>query len=683
MYNIWSFLLQTAVVSLTALLLLIIKQIFTDKLSPRWQYGIWIVLVLRILIPAETRNTLFFPLAVWIEMAKNRAESFLESAWSSPLMPVRTVPDIPSPVGSAGIPSSITDWLLILYLLGAVLTALRYLCSYIRLRLLLRRGAPASPELEEALRRVCGRYRLRPCRAVTIEGLPTPFICGIIRPVLAVPAGAAPAAQAPAAMIPDSKKIAAEIPDDKILLHELLHLKYLDPLQSFFWAMLRCLHWCNPFLIYVFNRIGNDMESLCDQRVLERLEGEEMRAYGKILLSMANDRYARCPGTSSISNGGRNISRRIEAIARFRKYPRGMGLVSVCIVLIIGLSLLLENRSTAGVRMLDPSGFGGEERAMAAARLTRCSTPAGALDTYAKGLLTGDPIYMAIASPLSVQVRSSGGSTMDPGQFQNETDNEINSAMPGEAYTDRTDAGTYGIDTIDQGYSVLNLSENRNGSLDGYILLRDSVLVPVQVLYEDGWRVTETGPHSYIDSLYPTDIDNGSLTPLSLLRTEGKTGTVEVYFYTIYTVENTIMENDSAFFSDSFFDTSIKPDAQFDYGEIYTTLRYIYRDTGIGKPENLAGLISCRMDSPDQEPDFPPVPAEAVSMSSSDGVDIEYLNVDDSWDGTAVTSGGSWTDLGAAGNGLIYPPAAWKVRILWDGEVKEELTLESSHYTGR
>ena len=103
--------MQTAVVSLTALVLLIIKRIFMDKLSPRWQYGVWIILALRILIPAEPRNTLFFPLAVWIEIAKTRVESFLDSAWASPLMPVRTIPDATLP---SGMPSSITDWLIVL-----------------------------------------------------------------------------------------------------------------------------------------------------------------------------------------------------------------------------------------------------------------------------------------------------------------------------------------------------------------------------------------------------------------------------------------------------------------------------------------------------------------------------------------------------------------------------------------
>ena len=54
MHNIWEFLLQTVSVTLVATLLLVMKHLFEDKLSPRWQYGIWSILALRILLPATT-----------------------------------------------------------------------------------------------------------------------------------------------------------------------------------------------------------------------------------------------------------------------------------------------------------------------------------------------------------------------------------------------------------------------------------------------------------------------------------------------------------------------------------------------------------------------------------------------------------------------------------------------------
>ena len=276
-----------------------------------------------------------------------------------------------------------TDWLFVLYSAGAVLVLAWYVYRYARLRRLLRRGEPVSAGTAAAINAAAEKYGLATCRAVAVPRLRSAFVCGVFRPVLAVPAG--------------------DVPDEKIILHELLHLKYRDAAQNVLWCLLRALHWCNPFMQYVFDRIGNDMESLCDQRVLERLEGEERRKYGAILLGMANGAYARAPGTSSISNGAKNISRRIEAIARFKLYPRGMALVSVCAALVLGASLLTGAAAYYGTDFGTPYSGAELSRALAVTRLQRCSTVAGALDTYAKGALSGNGLYLAMASPLSEQ----------------------------------------------------------------------------------------------------------------------------------------------------------------------------------------------------------------------------------------------------------------------------------------
>ena len=52
MTDFWSFLLQTLTVSGVAALLLIVKAMFRDKLSPRWQFAIWGVPALALLLPA-------------------------------------------------------------------------------------------------------------------------------------------------------------------------------------------------------------------------------------------------------------------------------------------------------------------------------------------------------------------------------------------------------------------------------------------------------------------------------------------------------------------------------------------------------------------------------------------------------------------------------------------------------
>ncbi len=63
MTNLWSFLLQTLSVTLAGALVLAVKALLKDKLTPRWQYFVWSVLALRLWLPVQTRgNYVLLPL---------------------------------------------------------------------------------------------------------------------------------------------------------------------------------------------------------------------------------------------------------------------------------------------------------------------------------------------------------------------------------------------------------------------------------------------------------------------------------------------------------------------------------------------------------------------------------------------------------------------------------------------
>lgn len=368
MRDIWSFLLQTLTASGVAVLLLSAKTLLRDKLSPRWQFAAWGVLALMLLLPAGRFGryvVLNWPFYVeWFRSALTGEYGALARV------------EAPIPLPTLKMPVTAAEWLFLLYVAGVVVLLLRYVLSYLRLRLALKRGRRAE---NGRIRAVAERYDLPCCPAVEVYGLPTAFICGVFRPILVLPTG--------------------EKVDEKVLLHELLHLKYRDAVWGWVIAVFRCLHWCNPLLWLCADWAGNDLESLCDQRALERLEGEERRDYGLILLDMADEKYARAPGTSSIANGGKNIRRRIEAIARFRRYPGGMALVSVCVLLALAMPLAVGARASVRNR-----GFAGTAAAdLAYARTTWCTTCAGAFDTYAKAVLCQRLDYRAMCAPLSEQ----------------------------------------------------------------------------------------------------------------------------------------------------------------------------------------------------------------------------------------------------------------------------------------
>lgn len=367
MFDIWSFMLQTLTVSGVAALILVIKALFKDKLSPKWQFAVWSVLGIIMILPAGMfgRYTLFRWQLI-VELVKSW---FGVYSFTKVLFPIPIIQSIPQ---------TIAEWIFAVYVLGILVFIVKYLVSYFKLRRVLKLGDVPNDEKLARIFEIASEQGIKVGKVIEVSGLPSAFVCGVFRPILVIPAE-------------------NEL-NEKIVLHELFHLKNKDTLWSVIICALRCLHWCNPLIVYCANRAINDMESRCDQYVLEHLEGEERREYGHILLSMANDRFSKTPGSTCINNGGKNIRARIENIARFKKYPQGMGLVSICVIILLAFPLVIGAQST-NIREFNDS----VRLTLASARSIPCTTPAGAFDTYGKAVLERNGYYRAMCAPEGMQ----------------------------------------------------------------------------------------------------------------------------------------------------------------------------------------------------------------------------------------------------------------------------------------
>ena len=556
MTDLWSFLLQTLTASGAAAFLLVVKYLFRDKLSPRWQFGIWGLLALVLLWPAgQGGRYVLLNWPLWLET--------LKTALTGDYSLIRVVAPIPLPAPLGG-PQTPLDILYLVYVAGVVVLLAWYALTYLRLRLALRRGSPAD---DAQLRRVAAQYDLPLCRAVEVEGLPSAFVCGVVRPVLALPAGQAV--------------------DDKVLLHELLHLKYHDAAWGLLICLFRCLHWCDPLLWYCADRAGNDAEALCDQRVLERLEGEDRRDYGIILLSMASGKYARAPGTSSMANGGRNIRERIEAIARFKRYPAGMALASVCVALVLLFPLVLgQGQTLAKANGLGHSGELEFHTAMASARLTPCTTAAGALDAYGKAVIEQNGIYRALCAPIDQQADLAAQMEV----FAHGPDNWVHehweSGLPGRAdYT--IGYFLYNLTQDDAGYAAVVVFPLQCAYLDGpdappvYETENGSAYAAWQAVRAerqgDRWVVLPQGAFQVAElQLAREDLSllryGDPALPAAVTYAADVDGLrLEIAWQTVHTVDNAVETGGSWFFGPSAtFDTRPKPSARFDAAMEYS-----------------------------------------------------------------------------------------------------------------
>lgn len=676
MTNLWAFLLQTLYVTGVGLLLLAIKTLLKDKLSPRWQYAVWAVLALRILLPAYTgKYYVLLPLPLWVETAK----VMVEPHWASAYTNVYEATQVTSPIPwLTGAPVSLSDWLFLLYVVGVVVTLLWYLISWLRLCLLLRQGTPVPADVQEQIERIGKTYACKTCRAIELPGLPSPMVCGVFRPVLALPKGKAL--------------------DDHVILHELLHLNYKDALQNVFWCFCRTLHWCNPIVRLLLNRVGNDMESLCDQRVLERLRGEDRRNYGISLLAMANDKYPRAVGTTSLSNGGKNIAQRIEAIVRFKRYPRGMALASVCVVVVLAASSLVgmvdKEEPLYGMMYFGPK----TDREVAVSHLNYCTTVAGALDTYAKGIMNESSLCLAMATTGETQkemeaLARTGTYRGLPSEIEvyHAIDHDVPSKESvryqlGYVYYDKMEAP-----------SVRNLQKEKDGSYSALLVLYVTQVLDPELHYitdDEGkiggqlvfsLKVWKEGVRYVVqqlgDSVLYTEGIAGTYSPylvpaLKTYAAEGNSGSVVVTCRSSHRV-GTYYTSSGIFGGTSQLREDPDPNAEFweevpsyQYQTEYTfsgseaekaALTQVESKT---KPIGIGGKVIEQSNSYSSRNDS----GNFIEWTDGDGRYRCSKYLEGLWDGTLVCNGGT--------SQYADPPEAFEVQILWNKEVKETLTAK-------
>lgn len=645
MYDIWAFLLQTLTASGVAVLLLAVKALFRDKLPPKWHFAIWGILGITMLLPTgfHGRYVLFnWPLAV--ETLKTMLAG--EYTYTQVLLPFPVLP--------AAMPRTFFDWLFVVYFLGVGFHLVKYVLCYIRLRFILRRGWEVGTEIKERIEHIAAQQKVRIRRIVTVPGLPSAFVCGVFRPILALP---------------------ADTPiDDKILLHELLHLKQKDTVWSIVICVLRSIHWCNPLLIYCAGRAGNDLEARCDQRVLELLEGEERRDYGRILLAMANDRYARTPGATCANNGGKNIRRRIEAITRFKLYPAGMQLVSVCAAIVMALPLIL---GVEAVEVYELKNAIPAEVAFASARTNPCTTTAGAFDTYGKAVLDQNPVYRAMCAPADMQkeLAETGTQRYKKGRFPY-WDNGL------ESWPD-----------LQEGYCIYNLKKISDTAYEGLIVFQlnyrpdgketefGRIIVASQNLRveKEGhrWVTIPLDEFQWIEHIRQQIGWGAADLPAYIYSAEAENFRVEVQVQTIHVVDNTVQEeNDMSFLfgANTYFDTTPKPHAEF------TWVRYSRANvcTHLGTQEerdriNHLGLSITQVAEGAQRPVLSePQHAEGTG-SSNDGTGWTSVSLKDGWEPVLYMNGsGSSGDADFINAQL---PDGFAVDLYINGEKAAELDL--------
>ncbi len=161
------------------------------------------------------------------------------------------------------------------------------------------------------------------------DRIETAFVLGFIKPKIYIPTGM------PAGI------------REQILAHERTHLDKGDHWIKMIGFLALAVHWFNPLVWVSYILLCKDIETACDERVVQFMELDERKTYSAALLRCSTNRahYAACP----VAFGEISVKYRIKSILHYRKPSFWITMLALVAFLFVGICLMTSPQTVVEV----------------------------------------------------------------------------------------------------------------------------------------------------------------------------------------------------------------------------------------------------------------------------------------------------------------------------------------------
>lgn len=321
----------------------LIKFLLKDRLKPRWGYLLWMLLLVRLVMPWSPESAL----SVFNLISLERIEKVIDDQKSTPFPSVETGSyneeanniQIEMPASTQkGIDSGISfsNGLSIMWALGIVLVALYHAIVYIRFAIYQRKESRLCHDrtllkiLEDCKQSLSIQHKIQLLETSIVA---TPSLYGMIRPKILFPA--------------ELKREFSEQEWKYIFLHELSHIKRRDVWVNSLMSLILLFHWFNPMIWIAYFRMREDQEIACDSLALTRCQGES-RSYASTLIKLLE--YWKQPiklsGVVNVTGNIKYLKRRVSMIV-LKKHSYGWSIIGVLVLAIVASLTLTGAKSNS------------------------------------------------------------------------------------------------------------------------------------------------------------------------------------------------------------------------------------------------------------------------------------------------------------------------------------------------
>lgn len=317
--------------ALVAVTLMLLKPLLR-RFSKTWQYYLWLLAVLRLLIPFSPEISMVGSLFLQVQTHLTVQSQPMEAMPVSPLLDDTQSPTIPNSdaTNPQEMPSAIAPFSIMqkhgwgaLWFGIALLLLVRKIVGYERFLKMIKKDGRiiADGQVPVTLQTVCTAMGIRRKISVSIHPfVRAPMLVGFMHPIILLPC--------------------EDIPSSELALifrHELTHARRMDFLYKWLTEIAVCLHWFNPFAYWVRKRISQDCEFSCDETVVACLAADERRTYGETLLNaiVINGSSGNDSLSLSLNKDGKLIKERLNAIMRYHQKPKWIVLIATVLTSVL------------------------------------------------------------------------------------------------------------------------------------------------------------------------------------------------------------------------------------------------------------------------------------------------------------------------------------------------------------
>ncbi|WP_312653375.1 M56 family metallopeptidase [Aminipila sp.] len=339
---------MTVTFSVTVILILILKEVFKNRFTPKWHVLIWTVLIIRLAIPIlpESEISIFNYIpdmsAKYVHFIDQKTEELnntsvenisnlqdhklqdenitLKTDGSNQENSIAQTID-KNQAKNINSMKYIEKIILALYWLGTLVMAFALFLSYGRLLKRIRKLRICSDDEILEVFSICKEgLGVRSHKLTLKQGAESPMLAGVFKPSLYISEGY------------NNEEL------KHVFYHELCHYKNKDNIWNMVSSVLLCMNWFNPLAWYAFKIFRRDLEMYCDYMVIG-IAGEK-KAYAEVLLKTATTQNSFIFATTCLESGEKEVSQRIKKIAYFKTPKLWVSMVGLLLVVLLGIFCL-------------------------------------------------------------------------------------------------------------------------------------------------------------------------------------------------------------------------------------------------------------------------------------------------------------------------------------------------------